>query len=75
MLKILAILVLIYFFFRSVGYVLRLFLGSGPQRSSFGQGQRPQRSRPKNSNLNVDRDPQSKKQFDGGEYIDYEEVE
>ena len=80
MIKVIAILFLVYFFFRSIGYVLRILLGQGksvPQDPNRGK---QFRQRPKGSNLNVERPQQpsgngNEKQFDDGEYIDYEEVE
>lgn len=80
MIKVIAILFLVYFFFRSIGYVLRILLGQGkPAQQAPGRGKQF-RQQPKGSNLNVERPPQpggykSEKKFDDGEYIDYEEVE
>jgi hypothetical protein len=82
MIKVIAILFLLYFFFRSIGFIVRMFLGSGNTNSGmFGQGSRPAqrpapKTRPKGSNLNVDQPNQQKnKDYDGGEYIEYEEVD
>ncbi len=80
MLKFFAILALLYFFFRSVGHVLRVVLGRSAQartqQSPYGrQGQK----RTTRDGLHVDSAPNHQKQkkddFKGGDYVDYEEVE
>ena len=77
MLKILAILALFYFFFRSVGFVVRLlFGGSSSSRSQnpFADQQRQSRTK---EGLHVDSIPKNqnkKTDFRGGDYVDYEEV-
>ncbi len=86
MLKFFAILVLLYFFFRSVGHVLRVVLGRGaatraPQ-NPYARQQHQQR-RTTRDGLHVDSIPKQQKQktdskgfgFKGGDYVDYEEVE
>jgi len=78
MLKIFAILVLLYFFFRSVGHVLRLFLGRSAQSRTQQPYGRPGQQRTKREGLHVDSVPNQQKQkkgFKGGDYVDYEEVE
>lgn len=74
MLKILALLVLIFIFFKAVGMVFRLLLGTGDvnrtQRYSSTQSQRK-----REGSINVDHNPNSSnKGYKGGEYVDYEEV-
>ena len=82
MIKVIAILFLLYFFLRSIGFIVRMFLGPGnPNSGFFGQNARPARpgptrkTQPKGSNLNVEHPPQKSKDYDGGEYIEYEEVD
>ena len=79
MIKIIALLFLVYFFFRSVGYVLRILLGQGNSTSPEHNRTKTYRQKPKGSNLNVERPNQQQKrgdhQFNDGEYIDYEEVD
>ncbi len=78
MLKILAILALIYFFFRSVGHVVRLIFGSTVSRSQNPYANQ-QRQRTTRDGLHVDSAPKNQKtrktDFKGGDYVDYEEVE
>lgn len=78
MLKILAILALCYFFFRSVGHVVRLiFGGSATTRTQNPHGNR-QRRRTTREGLHVDSMPNQQKKradFKGGDYVEYEEVE
>lgn len=81
MLKLLAIILLVFLFFRSLGFIIRYVL-----RGTIGsRGQqdfsRPESRRPSDGNVNVDYVPEdrkrkgkSKKDFDGGEYVDYEEI-
>lgn len=74
MFKILALLFLIWIFFKAVGQIFRTFLGGSDlnRKTRFGN-QRPK----KQGDLHVDYDPndKNKKDYPGGEYIDYEEVE
>ncbi len=78
MLKIFAILALLYFFIRSVGHVVRMIFGSTVSRSqnpyANQQGRRTTRE-----GLHVDSSPNNKKtrktDFKGGDYVDYEEVD
>lgn len=77
MLKVLAILVLFFFLFRTIGVFLRFLLGGSV--TNRGGGADPyQRRKPKDGNLNVDHAPKGKKSrgdFKGGEYVDYEDVD
>ena len=80
MIKVIAILFLVYFFFRSVGYVLRIMLGQGNSTTpNYNRNARSYKQKPKGSNLNVETPTQKSKKdqksFDDGEYIDYEEVD
>ena len=74
MLKVLALLVLIFIFFKALGMVFRLLLGGGDvNRTQRYSGTQNQRRR--EGDLNVDHNPNgSNKGYEGGEYIDYEEV-
>lgn len=75
MLKILALLVLIFIFFRAVGMVFRLLMGNSSVNRSHRYSNQQQK-RKQEGDLNVDHDPnRSKKGYKGGEYVDYEEVE
>lgn len=80
MIKVIAILFLVYFFFRSVGYVLRVMLGqSNSTTQNFDRTSRTNKQTPRGSNLNVETPVQKskagQKAYDDGEYIDYEEVD
>ena len=81
MLKFLIIVVLIgYVFYKVGGMVFKVLTGNigGQQSRGNFQGQnRPGNNpRPKDGNVNIDYVPKGKKgkDFDGGEYVDYEEV-
>ena len=78
MLKLLAFILLGVLFLRSIAYLFRLLIGGAmAQRGSqFNSDHR--RSRPSDGKLNVDHIPRKKnepKDFGGGEYVDYEEVD
>lgn len=74
MLKVLAIIVLFFFLFRTIGVFLRFLMGgSVTNRGNDHQYRRKQRD----GDLNVDYKPKGKKdrgEFKGGEYVDYEDV-
>ncbi len=77
MLKFLLITILvIYLFYRIAAFLFRFMLG-GFDRGQFNSTQYRQRRAP-NSNLNVDRIPREKsgrkKDYEGGDYVDFEEV-
>ena len=78
MLKILAILALLYFFFRSVGHVVRMIFGSTVSRAQ-NPYTNQQRQRTSRDGLHVDSAPKNQKSrkadFKGGDYVDYEEVD
>lgn len=64
---ILIAILIIYALIRFSGFLLRI-MGSSQQRHESYQ-------QPNNAQTRVDRNPKNeKKPFDGGEYIDYEEV-
>ncbi len=80
MLKILAVLALLYFFLKSVGHVVRLVFGSNVQQRSQQKGytRNRQQQRTTREGLHVDSMPSQEKQkkdFKGGDYVDYEEVD
>lgn len=76
MLKILAVLVLIYIFFRAVGVIFRTVLGSSStNRSTRYQDNTTGKGAGRKGNINVDHNPNKSKGYEGGEYVDYEEVD
>ncbi len=86
MLKFLLLSILGFYIFMKIGgFVLRTFFGSlgsdRNQRHFTNAGQRPpKRYRPRDGNLNVDSMPDNKSKrkgtdYQGGEYVDYEEVD
>ena len=80
MIKFLIILVLIiYVFYKTAGFLFKMVFGSLRSDPGQFQGRRRQSTRKApGSNLNIDkvpRDQKSKKPgYDGGEYVDFEEV-
>ena len=70
MLRFILYVILFVVLFRLAGAVIRMLVGNSAAR-----GQAPRR--PRNSNVDVNQEPQSKKPegYKGGEYIDYEEVD
>lgn len=80
LLKLLAILFLLYFFFKSIGQVVRvIFGGSATTRTQapYG-GNRNQQRKTTRDGLHVDSAPSQQKKktdFKGGDYVDYEEVD
>lgn len=79
MLKIFAILALLYFFFRSVGHVVRLIFGGRATPRAQNTHGNQQRTRTTREGLHVDSMPNNQKSkkadFKGGDYVDYEEVD
>ena len=83
MIKLLILFSLFFFlFFKIGGFLFRTLFGSASQRHNrnFNTGNQPQkRWQPKDGNLNVDYDPtkprqKGSKDYNDGEYVDYEEV-
>lgn len=73
MFKFLALFVLIWIFIKAAGQILKLFLGGSTinQHRTYtkSQGRRQ-------GNIHVDHTPdKDKKGYEGGEYVDYEEVD
>jgi hypothetical protein len=83
MLKFLLIALLIGFiFFRTIGLLMRLLTGSsvGNRTRSNPFEQNESRAKPKSGNVNIDYVPnkngkKKNTRFNGGEYVDFEEVE
>jgi len=73
MLKILALLVLIWIFFKALGQIFKALLGTDANRST----RYTSTSQRRKEGINVDYDPNTKgdKGYKGGEYVDYEEVD
>ena len=75
MLKLIALLLLIWFFFKAIGMIFRTVLGSAEDNRSSRYGNNHSGNRRK-GNINIDHDPnKSKKDYQGGEYVDYEEID
>ena len=80
MLKLLALIFLFVLFLRSIGYVVRMLFGSGlaGRTSREFHEEQGRRKRPKGGNVDIDYVPNKKdkkgNEFDGGEYVDYEDV-
>ncbi len=84
MLKFVLISVLvIYLVFKLIGFVFRILFGAAYERQRKTQQARQQQYTTKrkapNSNLNIEHKPNSDnarsgKEFQGGDYVDYEEV-
>lgn len=78
MIKFLAIIALLYFFFRSIGHVMRLLFGGSVQQRAQQRPYTSQQQRTTKEGLHVDSMPSQEKQkkdFKGGDYVDYEEVD
>ena len=76
MLKIIAVLVLLWVLFRAIGMIFRTMLGADTNRKTRYQQSNSQHQRKRDGEINVEHNPNSsKKNFDGGEYVDYEEVD
>lgn len=79
MLKIIAILFLLYFFLRSVGHVVRMIFGGGATTRAQNPNVNQQRRRATRDGLHVDSMPNNQKSkktdFKGGDYVEYEEVD
>ena len=77
MIKILALLVLIWVFFKAVGMIFRTVLGSSDQNRGGRYAGNPEQRGKKAGDINVDHNSTKKesKGYEGGEYVDYEEVD
>ena len=77
MLKYLLIIFLFLFLIFRVGGFIFKILGGGSSSQKRASGGKQDRYTPKGGNVNVDFQPgkqRKKKDFDDGEYVDYEEV-
>lgn len=74
MFKLFALFVLIWIFFKALGMIIKMVIGStndNKQTRYTNQGNRRHKG-----DINVDHNPnKSNKGYDGGEYIDYEDVD
>ena len=76
MLKILAVLVLVWVLFRAVGMIFRTLLGVDSSRNTSQRQKSTQREPKQKGEINIEHNPNdSKKGFEGGEYVEYEEVD
>jgi len=77
MLRLIALFFLIYIFLRGLGLIVRTLTSKSNINHASKPGSDHSR-KPKNGNLFVDYSPKEKdqnKDFKGGDYVDYEEVE
>jgi hypothetical protein len=73
MFKLLAIFVLIWIFFKALGIIIKTVLGPDSNRHTRYTNQGKSKGQ---GDIHVDHNPnRSNKGYDGGEYVDYEEVE
>jgi hypothetical protein len=76
MLKFLLIIFLFFFIlFRLGGFLLKML--GGPSRQDRAKGRKGRKYTPPGGNVSVDYEPKNekkKKDFEGGEYVDYEDV-
>jgi len=74
MFKFLALLILIWIFFKAIGQVFKIFIG-GPDRNRGTRFTNTSRTNHKGG-IHVDHKPSKvKKDYEGGEYVDFEEVD
>jgi hypothetical protein len=74
MFKLLALLVLFWILFRAVGMVIKMVIGSNPdtRQTRYSNPNNPKRK----GDINIDHNPKkSNKGYEGGEYVDYEDVD
>ena len=74
MFKLLAIFILIWIFFRAIGMVIKMVIGgaSSDKRTSYSNT----RASKQEGDISIDHNPnKSNKGYDGGEYVDYEDVD
>jgi len=74
MFKLLALFVLIWIFFKALGMIIKTLIGGN---KSARQSRYSNSSRTKHvGDINVDHNPnKSNRGYDGGEYVDYEDVD
>ncbi len=74
MLKLLALLVLIWILFRALGMIIKTVIGgnNNNRRTRYSNSSNPKRE----GDINVDHNPnKTNKGYEGGEYVDYEDVD
>ena len=74
MFKLLALLVLIWIFFKALGMIIKMIVGSNNdnRQTRYSNTNNPKEK----GEINVDHNPnKSNKGYDGGEYVDYEDVD
>jgi hypothetical protein len=74
LLKLLALLIVIWIFFKAIGQIFKVLLGRPDVNRSTRYTDTKQR---KKEGINVEYDPKAKdkKGYEGGEYVEYEEVD
>ena len=76
MLKLIALLLLIWVLFKALGMIFRTLLGSTDPNRDSRYGNDYSGGARRKGNVNINHDPnKAKKGYDGGEYVDYEEIE
>ena len=74
MFKLLALLVLIWIFFKALGMIIKMIIGSNNDNRQTRYSNT--NNRKEEGEINVDHNPnKSNKGYDGGEYVDYEDVD
>jgi hypothetical protein len=74
MLKLLALFVLIWIFFKALGMVIKMVFGSADTGRSTRYTDTSNRKQ--DGKINVDYNPnKSNKGYEGGEYVDYEDID
>jgi hypothetical protein len=74
MLKLLALFVLIWIFFKALGMVIKMVFGSADTCRSTRYTDTSNRKQ--DGKINVDHNPnKSNKGYEGGEYVDYEDID
>ena len=74
MFKLLAIFVLIWIFFKALGMIIKMVFGgnSDNKQTRYNNPNNPRHK----GDINVDHNPnKSNKGYEGGEYVDYEDVD
>jgi len=83
LLKLLAFIFVMVLIMRSIGVLVRMLFGGGVMGKAsreFREGRQgqPNRKKPSSGNVNIEYEPRegnrNKKDFKGGDYVDYEEV-
>ena len=73
MFKLLAVFILIWIFFKALGMIIKTVIGSDTNRQTRYSNSNSNRQK---GDISVDHNPnKSNKGYEGGEYVDYEDVE